>query len=459
MVDSSDSGALHNARFVIAAVIEANCRFVWACAALLQRPAAEYLGILAARQILVAALMSYIPDALLLPPDFWFLLAMPLLAAVLGGLSNFLSWRLLFGVLPVPGRYQQGIVSAHAEAVAGRLGDALLPLVGLSELFRLMEPEKIAAQISDRVLEHLDDYVDAIMSEKNGVLWDNLPVMVRRRVYERVRRQLPSIFDNFVDDLAENIEALIDVRSLVQEQLVLEPVLLRQLFEETLRAESYFLLRAGVLAGLFLGLAELLLWRYMPNPYLLPVFAVLIALGSQWLPRLFLFWPVRALKVGPFLWQGQMLRHRLELSRSLAYRLGEDVLSLRRLMQALLSGARAGRTRTMIKRHMRPLMESGLVRTSIQLLLGAAAYVHIKQRVVDRAVLVTMETLSDADFNHHCSGQVQSLYAARLEVASSLELTTLLRSVLDEAKWLQWIVIAGVGAVLGTLQWLALVAG
>lgn len=427
--------------------------------ALLQRPLPEYLGILAARQILVTVLMPYISDALWLPPDFWFLLAMPLLAAVLGGVSNCLSWHLLFGALPVPGRYRHGIVSAHAESVAGRLGDALLPLVGLSELFRLMEPEKVAAQISDRVLEHLDDYVDAIMSEKNGVLWDNLPVMVRRRVYDRVRRQLPSIFDNFVDDLAENIEALIDVRSLVQDFFVFEPALLRQLIEEALRAEGYFLLRAGVLSGLLLGLVELVLWRHMPNPHLLPVFALVLAVGSLWLPRQFLFWPVRAIKVGPFLWQGQMLRHRLELSRSLAYRLGEDVLSLRRLMQALLSGERAGRTRTMIKRHMRPLMESGLVRTSIQLLLGAAAYVHIKQRVVDRAVLVTMETLSDADFNHQCSSQVQSLYATRLEEAGSLELTTLLRSVLDEARWLQWLVIASVGAVFGALQWVAFVAG
>ena len=400
--------------------------------------------------------MPHVTDALWSPPDFWILLAMPLMAAVLGGLSNYLPWRLLFGSLPVNGSYHQGILSAHATAVAGRLGDALLPLVGLSELFRLMEPEKIAAHVSAAVLERLDDYVDAVMSEKNGVLWDNLPVMVRRRVYARVRRQLPSILDNFVDDLAENIEQLIDIQSLVLELLERERPLLVRLFQESLQAEGRFLLHAGVLTGLLLGIAELLLWGYMPDPRLLPLFASAIALASQWLPRQFLFWPVTPVRLGALVFQGRILRHQIRLSRSIAFRLGEDVLSLRGLMYALLSGSRAGRTRAMIKRHMRPLMEAGMVRTSLQLLMGAESYAHIKQRVVDRAVILTMEALSDADFNHQCSRQIQGLCTARLEAADPPGLTWLLRSVLEEAMWLQWLVITTVGALFGLMQWLAL---
>lgn len=401
--------------------------------------------------------MPHVPDALWLPPDFWFLLAMPLAAAVLGGLGNYLSWQLLFGSLPVSGNYRNGILSAHANAVAGRLGEALLPLVRLSELFRLMEPEKIASHVSDAVLEHLDDYVDAVMSEKNGVLWDNLPVTVRRRVYARVRRQLPSILDNFVDDLAENIEQLIDVRSLVLEVLDHQRPLLVRLFQEALQAESRFLLQAGVLTGLLLGIAEQLIWRQLPDPRLLPLFALAIALACHWLPRQLLFRPVTAVKLGAFSWQGRVQRHRLRLGRLLAFRLGEDVLSLRGLMQALLSGSRAGRTRAMIKRHMRPLMEAGMVRTSLQLLLGASAYVHIKQRVVDRAVILTMDALSDADLNLQCASQIQGLCAARLESASPLELAGLLRSVLEEGMGWQWLVIATVGTVFGLIQWLVLV--
>lgn len=396
------------------------------------------------------------PDALWLLPDFWFLLTIPLLAAVLGAFSNLLSWRLLFASLPVSGSYRHGIVSAHAEAVAGRLGDMLMSSVRLSELFRLMEPEKIAAHVSDAVLEHLDDYVDAIMSEKNGVLWDNLPVMIRHRVYARVRRQLPSILDNFVDDLAENIDQLVDVRSLVLELLGRERSLLVQLLHEVLRREYRFLLWVGASTGLLLGLVELLVWRQAPDPRLLPLFALGIAVASHWLPRFFLLWPSGPLTIGSWFWQGRMLRHHMGLTRDLAFRLGEEALSLRRLMQALLSGARAGRTRAMIKRHMRPLMEAGMVRTSIQLFMGVATYAHIKQRVVDRAVVATMDTLSDADFNHQCSAQIQGLCAARLEALSPATLSRFFYSVLEEGVWLQRVVIAVVGAGLGIMQWLAL---
>lgn len=401
-------------------------------------------------------MMPHVTDALWLAPDFWFLLAMPVVAALLGGLSNFLSWRLLFGSLPVSGHYHNGILSAHAEAVAGRLGDVLLPVVRLSELFRLMEPEKIAAHVSDAVLDHLDDYVDAVMSEKNGVLWDNLPVMVRRRVYARVRRQLPSILDNFVDDLAENIEHLIDVRSLVQELLEHERPLLVLLLQEALQAQGSFLLRAGVLTGLLLGVAELLIWRHWPDPRLLPLFAVAIALVSLALPRRLLFWPVTTIQVGPFILKGRVLRHLTALNHTLAHRLGMDVLSPRRLMHALLSGSRSARTRVMIKRHMRPLMEAGMVRTSLQVLMGGEAYVHIKQRVVDRAVVLTIDALSDADFNHQCFSQIQGLCATRLEAADPFEMAALLRSVLEEGLEWQWLVIAFVGVTVGLVQWLAL---
>lgn len=400
--------------------------------------------------------MPPVADALWLLPDFWFLLSLPLAAAVLGGLSNLLSWYLLFGTLPVKGPYHHGILAAHAGAVAGRLGDVLLPLIRLPELFRLMEPEKIAAHVSDEVLDHLDDYVDAIMSEKNGVLWDNLPVMVRHRVYARVRRQLPSILDNFVDDLAENIEDLLDVRSLMLELLERERSLLVQLFQDVLQAERRFLLRAGVLTGFLLGLVELLVWKQMPDPRWLPLFALAIALLSQWLARRLLFWPDSPVRLGPFVWQGPVRRDRLRLGQILAHRLGEEVLSLSRLMQALLSGPRAERTKATIKRHMRPLMEAGMVRTSIQLLLGAAAYAHIKQRVVDRAVVVTMETLSDADFNHQCSSQIQGFCVTRLGAADPTALAGLLRSVLEEGGWLQWLLIATVGVAFGLMQWLAL---
>jgi hypothetical protein len=400
--------------------------------------------------------MSQLPDALLQRPDLWLLLLLPVCAAMLGGLGNWLALRLLFGPLPLHGVRRQGIIGEHAVAVADRLGAALMQHLSLSELFRLMEPEKIAGHLSESVMGRLEDYVDDIMTEKYAVLWDNLPELVRRRVYGRVRRQLPSILDSMVDDMAENIDQLVDVHALVAELLGRDPALLTGLFDEALQQERRFLIRSGFLIGLLLGVVEAGIWFLSPKPWILPVAGVAIMVGCFWLPRQLLFYLAEPRRLGGLFRQGWIYHHQSAVMGILARHLTEDVLSLRVLMRSLLSGSRATRTRAMIKRHMRPLLDAGMVRTTIQLLLGAEGYVHIKQQVIDRAVQMTMGSLSEADFNHDRAGPVQDVCTQRLVALDAATFRALVEPLLDEGAWMQVLVLIGLGAGAGLAQWAAL---
>lgn len=399
--------------------------------------------------------MSQLLDALLQRQDLWLLLSLPVFAAMLGGLGNWLALRLLFGPLPLAGVRRQGILGEHAVAVSDRLGEVLMRQLSLSELFRLMEPEKIATHLSDSVLGRLEDYVDDIMAEKYAVLWDNLPELVRRRVYGRVRRQLPSILDNMVDEMAENIDQLVDVRALVTELLSRDPALLTGLFDEALQQERRFLIRTGLVTGLFLGALEALLWFYLPRPWVLPVSGVAIMVASFWLPRQLLFY-LAAPRPDGHERRGWIYHHQSDVMTTLARHLTEDVLSLRVLMRALMSGSRASRTRAMIKRHMRPLLDAGMVRTSIQLLLGAEGYANIKQQVVDRAVLMTIGSLSEVDFNHERAAPVQDVCTRRLVAMDATGFRDLVEPILDEGAWIQVVVVVSLGFMLGLAQLAAL---
>lgn len=398
--------------------------------------------------------MPHFLDLLWLRPDFWWLLAIPLVAAILGGLGNWLSVQLLFGSLPLAGRYRQGILAAHAKKVAPALAETLASRFCLSELFRLMEPEKIAHHVSDTVLGRLDAHVADIMSEKYAVLWDNLPELVRQRVYVRIRRQLPSILDNLVDDMAENIDALVDMRELMTELLDNEPVLLVRLFEAALQTEVRFMRRVGVGVGLVLGLLELVLWSQAPRPWLLPIMAMGIVVVAHWLPRQLLFWPSAPFKPGFFARHGWLYRQPSALPSVLAGQLTADVFNLRRFMQSLLEEERVRRTRSMIRRHMQPLMDAGMVRISLQLVLGAEGYAYIKQRIVDRAVMMTLGVLAQADIGYAGAGLVQGICTTRLHAMPVLDRQNLVRLILDEGLWLQWSVMAIVGMTAGLLQWL-----
>lgn len=389
--------------------------------------------------------MPLIPDALALRPDFWFLLTLPFVSAVMGWVVNRAALLFLFGPLPLRGAWHQGLLAARSQGLPAKLGAELARHLQMVELFRLMEPEKIAAHLGDSVMGRLDEYVDAVMSERHAVLWDNLPQLLRRRIYERVRRQLPSMLDNMIDDMAENIEAMVDVRSLVTEVLERDATLLSAIFKEALQQEQAFLLRAGVWTGFLGGLLLTVLWWHLPRLWLLPLMMAGLALLSCCLPRELLL--RAALPAG--LGAGWMHRQRAGVLAVLANRLSEEVLNLRSLMRALLTGSRAVRTRSMIRRHLRPLLDAGVVRTTIQLTLGVQGYVDIKQQVLERTASLTMGSLSDSGFNHERAGAVHEACAEHLALIDAVALEQIARPVLQHGWWWQLLLVAGLGALAG----------
>lgn len=390
--------------------------------------------------------------------DLWSLAAMPLLAALLGGLGSRIAVWMIFDPLHFIGFRQsglgwQGLVPARAESMAGSLVDRTLGrFTSLAELFRLMEPEKVAGHVSQSLIGQIDDYVDAIMAEKNAVFWDNLPASVRQRVYGRVRRQLPSIMDNLVDDMAQNVDELVDVRQMVVELLVADPALLVRIYREVAAEDCRFLQAAGWRLGLLAGLAEAGLWLLLPHHrWLLVCMPVLIGACVYLLSRHLLFGSSAAL--GSLLaGRDAPVRHPQVLAGRLAVFFAEDVLSLSNLMRTLMSGARAGRTRAMIKRHMRPLLETGMVRTLIQLVLGVEGYAYLKQAVVDRAVAMTVGSLSDSGFSRQRAGQVQALCRERLLALAPEDLHDTLRPLFEEGAWIHVLVGAALGLAVGLLQ-------
>jgi hypothetical protein len=376
--------------------------------------------------------------------DWWPMLALPLLAAGAAGLCAWLSLKLLFGPVSIMAG-GRGILQRRNEMVADRLAAALGGRIRLAELFRLMEPEKVAAHVSAALLERLDEHVDDVMAERYSVLWANLPQALRQRVYGRIRRQLPYMLDNLVEDMAENVDELVEMRQLIAGLTQERQSALAELLGDALSQERRFLVRAAVWTGLALGILQAVLWVYFPSPQLLVAQAVVIALAALLVPR------ARLLAAGS--------RDAASSAATfLARRLSEDMFGLERLMQMMLTGARESRTRSMIRRHMRPLLDAGLVRTSIQMLLGIEAYAYIKQQVVDRVSGLTMTVLAHSTFPQQQCAKVEAVCVRQLKAMPAAEMGGLLQSVLDEGLWIRLSVAAAAGLVLGGVE-LALVQG
>ncbi|HQV42185.1 MAG: hypothetical protein IT466_03375 [Moraxellaceae bacterium] len=386
-------------------------------------------------------------------PDFWSYVAIPFIAAAVGWFTNWIAIQMTFWPLEFVGYKKlrlgwQGIIPSKAEKMAGIVVDnTLAKLASLSELFQQMEPEKIASHISKSIMGRIDEYVDEIMSEKNAVLWDNLPLMVKRRVYSRVRRQLPSIMDNMVDDMAENIEELLDLKQMVVTLLSGNKALMVRVFKDVGDVELRFVVNSGFYFGFLFGLIQMWAWAVYPKPWVMPFFGFLVGYATNWLALNLIFRPLDPIKVGPVTLHGLFLRRKFEVSDKFAMIATQEVINLKNLMNEVMTGPRSDRTRAMIKRHMRPLLESGVVRTAVQLTLGAEGYAQIKALVLEKAVAMTIGPLSDPSFNRERAGVIHEIFRDKMRIMSNVEFQDLLRPAFQEDEW----ILITLGAVLGLL--------
>jgi hypothetical protein len=394
--------------------------------------------------------MSLLFDTSWLSVDWWMVLLMPVLAAGVGGVGSWISLRLLFGPLHLSGS-GGGLLDQRVECVADRLAAILGTQIRLADLFRLMEPEKLAAHVSDSVMGRLEEYVDGIMAERYSVLWANLPQVIRQRVYDRIGRQLPAILDNLVEDMAENVDELVDIRQLINCLILEKRQSLACLLSQVLDEERRFLLRAGIWTGLVLGVLQLLVCVYFPAPWVMVLTTVGVAVAALLFPRSLMF-PADPASVTL---SKVLLSDQPRLERALAHRFAEDIFSLRRLMQMMLTGPREARARSMMRRHMRPLLEAGLVRTTVQMMLGAEGYAYIKQMVVERVSELTLEALADGMVYQRGNDKVEDACMIRIGRLRPVELREMVQSVLDEGLWIRLAAVASAGLVLGAMEfWL-----
>lgn len=386
-------------------------------------------------------------------PDFWFLAAIPFVASFVGWFTNWIAIKMTFWPLEFIGYKPlllgwQGIIPSKAGKMAAIVVDnSLSKLASLSELFQEMEPEKIAEQISYSITSRIEEYVDEIMTERNAVLWENLPLMVKNRIYARARRQIPEIMDNVVDDMAQNIEQLIDLKTMVVRMMVADKSLVVRIFKEVGDKELKFVVNSGAYFGFLFGLIQLAVYSYYPANWVLPFFGFIVGWATNWLALNVIFRPIDPIKVGPFVIHGLFMKRKAEVADKFSEISTIEIVNLQNMMIEVMTGPRSYRTKAIIKKHLRPLLDSGVVRTAIQISIGAEGFADLKNLVADRAVDMSLGSMSEQGFSRERSTIIHRIFSRRMMAMSNEEFQELLRPAFKEDEW----ILILLGAVLGAM--------
>ena len=389
------------------------------------------------------------------------LLSVPILAAMVGWFTNGLDIQMSF----YPVRFVgfgvigwQGVIPRKAEKMAHICIDRTLQQFGdLNAVYQELEPQRIVEQVISQVTPRLDEYIDEVMYDIQPVLWDNLPIFVRHRIYQWARQQLPSRVEDLVEDFGDDLDELVDLKALLSAELQQHPDLMNRIFRQAGAVELRSVINRGAIIGGLLGAVLLPFWLRYPAPWVLPVGGFLVGFATNWLainlifaplrPRRFLFWKV----------QGLFLRRQPEISDVWARLVAEELITVEKVANAMLNGAQGDRTRAILQKHLRPLLDNSIVlKLSAQVTVGMTGYVELKKAMNQKAVVATRDVFSDPAFNRERAPVVAGVLASQMKALGPAEFQDILRPAFREEEF-QLMVVGGIlGALAGALQALSL---
>jgi uncharacterized membrane protein YheB (UPF0754 family) len=392
--------------------------------------------------------------------------SVPVVAAVVGWGTNWVAIELTFrplrfiGIPPYLG--WQGIIPSKARKMAATFVDSTMHRLGtFGELFETMEPRVIAEHITGVLVPRLERYTDEVVFWGGyGRAWRSVPALIKAGVYERVRAEMPRLVAELTDEAGRRIEDLVDFKEMITTQLVADPALLNRLFLEAGAAEFRFLIRSGLYFGFLFGLIQLVVWIFYPAWWVLPAFGALVGWVTNWLALDLIFRPLRPRRLGPWTVQGLFLRRQKEVAAVWCRLVTREIVTLRRIVYAMLGGSRSHLSHELIRRHIQPVVDEamGLLKPAATLAVGPEAIEEIRRSVGDKALAVSTDAFDHWPFDAERAAVVEELLRQRMEALPPEEFQDLLRPCFQEDE-LKLIIMGGVLGLLAGVAQLVFVFG
>lgn len=423
-------------------------------------------------------------QAFLNRPDFWAVLSIIPVTAFVTWAHVWMALKMVFypinfwgfHVGPVPVGWQ-GIVPRKAGRISGIITDNTLSKLGsIQEFLQAMDPDDMARIIGEQVGFELEHLIDEVMMDRNAVLWENLPYSIKRRIYAQAHKQLPQVLKELVTELTMNVESLVDMRDMVVSQMESDRRLMVRMFLKVGQKEINFIWHISALIGMFFGLFQMVVWFVVPWHWTVPFWAAIWGFLTNWIAIWMVFNPVEPHyikypqffkrtadhrfpwikpvipRIGTYNIQGAFMKRQEEVSDVFASVVTEDLITLKSIMTEMMYGGKKDKTRRIVKRHINEIMETPLVRTSLQLSLGPKEYAKLKTDLIDRSIEITMVPVSDPAFNASRAQKIYQMFRDRIRDLTPNEFQNLLRPAFQEDEWIL-IVLGGVtGFVAGLIH-------
>lgn len=379
-------------------------------------------------------------------------LSIPIVSGIVGWGTNVLALKMTFyplefwGIKPFLG--WQGIIPSKAEKMA-KISVNLwtTKLVNVRELFEQLEPSQVAEEMRPQFDRISKEIMDEVMEKQSPDVWRRIPESVKRMTYARISRDMPDVVSEIMTDVKENIEEVFNIEEMVVQRLTSDKQLMVEMFLNCGKEEFKFIERSGFYFGFLFGIAQMGVWYYFPEWWILPLAGLIVGYATNWLALKLIFEPIEEKSVLGMKFQGLFIKRQNEVSEEYAKMLTDEIFTFDRIFAAIINGSTKERFVDLVLKHAERGIDEGvgISKPVVNLVAGKRNYDKMKNVVLDK-VIREMPSSVKPVFNYADEVMdLETVFRTKMQALSPPEFVGFLRPVFQEDE-LKLILI---GAVLG----------
>ncbi len=321
------------------------------------------------------------------------MISIPVIAALVGWLTNMLAIKMTFYPIRYVGRRPfgwQGIIPSKAHRMAGKAVDLITSkLLTIEEQFDKLDAKEIAAEMKPQLNNLSRSIVDQAMNSEFPVAWNLMPKLQRQVIYRDATRQFPATIARVLADVKANLSDIIDIRQMMVEALTREPELLNRIFLRCGEKEFKFIERSGLYFGFLFGIIQMFVWNYTQALWILPIGGLVVGYATNWLALKLIFRPVNPVRVGPIVIQGLFMKRQMEVSVLYARMLATELLTFKQMFEFVLAHRGINALADLSQGHFKDSVDrtAGIAgKTFLRLTTGSKGYERIREFAAQKFV-------------------------------------------------------------------------
>jgi uncharacterized membrane protein YheB (UPF0754 family) len=392
--------------------------------------------------------------------DHWLTyLSMPILASVIGYITKLVAIEMMFKPVDFRGKPPlfgwQGIIPRNAGRMATIAMDLLLGrLIDPHEILKRLDSDRLVEELRGPLNDAISEIGSDLMTKYQPQVWEMLPEPAQRLVLWQIKAQTPKVVTEIMRDFSANMDNYLDVRDMAITNLTRDRAVLNRLIRDISRPEMRFIARSGLYFGFIIGVAQAIVWALTHEPLIMPAFGALVGLSTDWIALKMIFYPREPRRILGVRWQGMFQKRRKEVAADYGKLIAEEVLTVPKLLDAMLTGPKADRLITLVQRHVARVVDRqvGLAKPLVVLTVGSERYRQLKKDAAQRAFAEFSHTMAPAmDYATDALAVEQTIVDAMLAL-TPVEFEGVLRPAFQQDEW-KLILVGGIlGAIVGELQ-------